>query len=613
MLMLRYGAPALTQIMMAVLMLVERRWLFALMVAPGLVTTLIAMLLAARTDTASSPAGMPSPSSITNQETQTPRDDMRTLALRTLESLLGVDEEPLMWRSVVRRWLQPGSLRVPVAVSSDGVYMLDLAGQGPHALVAGTTGSGKSVLLQSWCLSMAFANPPERLHFVFLDFKGGSAFNRLETLPHAVGSVCDLDLHHATRALLAVEQELERRERLVARQRVGDLRALPDRPAAMVIVVDEFHALSNQLPDYDDRLTRIASLGRSLDMHVIACTQNPLGQVSATMKANMSLNICLRVRDGVQSSELLGDTRAATIPPELPGGAYCADGGELTAIRCAQTHSIERLVRAMQLAHRFCGGRIAVPLFTAPLPRMVHSIAKHLGRSPTASRSAVPFALGDTGVALDAAMLPIGRGNIAVIGMQGRGKTTLLRTIYNQVCAVDGLDAVWFGGAAEASARKVSVAAELSAESVAGDRSTDSPHAHTPSPHAIWLVDDADAWFEPLCADPAASKLRSALADDAITVIFAVRTSRHIRIPEHCTTRVVMPTGERAVDLMNGIPANLLATFDAAAVQTPGRAALLRDGTATLVQCLGPRIQEQPEQSEQPEQPDKLDKLGENP
>jgi S-DNA-T family DNA segregation ATPase FtsK/SpoIIIE len=608
MLVLRYGAPALAQAMMAAVMLAERRWLFALMVLPGLAATLVAVLTVIRTRKMASAKTNASAVPAEDREMKTPRDDMRSLSLRTLEALLGLDEDSLIWRSVVRRWLQPGSLRVPVAMSGEGVHALDLRRQGPHALVAGTTGSGKSVLLQSWCLAMAFANPPERLHFVFLDFKGGSAFNRLEELPHAVGSVCDLDLGHAARALLAVEQELERRERLVAERRAGDLRALHDRPAAMVIVVDEFHALSSQLPDYVDRLTRIASLGRSLDMHVIACTQNPMGQVSANMKANMSLNICLRVRDGVQSSELLGDTRAATIPPELPGAAYCTDGGELTAIRCAAPRSIERLVRAMRLAHRFCGGSAAAALFTAPLPRMVHDIAKHLGRSPTASRSAVPFALGDTGVALDAAMLPIGCGNIAVIGTQGRGKTTLLRTVYEQARAVDGLDAVWFNGNAGRSAGGASAppASSLSASSPCRETAASLETTTTagsavgrhcaadslepsPQPHAVWLVDDADAWLEPFCADPVAGGFQSALADSAITVVFAMRTSRHLRIPEHCTTRIVMPTGERAVDLMNGIPAGLLASFDAGALATPGRAVFLRDGNATRVQCLSPR------------------------
>ncbi|MFR7425518.1 MAG: hypothetical protein ACLUUF_00840 [Bifidobacterium pullorum] len=93
-----------------------------------------------------------------------------------------------------------------------------------------------------------------------------------------------------------------------------------------IIVIDEFHVLRQQLPDAIERFIRIASLGRSLGMHLIACTQHPLGQVHAEMKSNMALNLCLRVRDGMQSSELIGSSAAAGIPPTMPG-AFCSNGG----------------------------------------------------------------------------------------------------------------------------------------------------------------------------------------------------------------------------------------------------------------------------------------------
>ena len=93
-------------------------------------------------------------------------------------------------------------------------------------MVAGTTGSGKSELLISWCLSLAMQYSPDDLHFVFLDFKGGSTFNALEHLPHTVGNVCDLDLFHAIRALNAIEQELVRREALVSAERVFQIRPI---------------------------------------------------------------------------------------------------------------------------------------------------------------------------------------------------------------------------------------------------------------------------------------------------------------------------------------------------------------------------------------------------
>ena len=93
-------------------------------------------------------------------------------------------------------------------------------------MVAGTTGSGKSELLISWCLSLAMQYSPDDLHFVFLDFKGGSTFNALEHLPHTVGNVCDLDLFHAIRALNAIEQELVRREALGQRRTCFQIRPI---------------------------------------------------------------------------------------------------------------------------------------------------------------------------------------------------------------------------------------------------------------------------------------------------------------------------------------------------------------------------------------------------
>lgn len=184
--------------------------------------------------------------------------------------------------------------------------------------MAGTTGSGKSVLLQDWCVALAATHPSQALQFVLLDFKGGSAMERLCALPHVRGCVNDLDLKYATRALRALERELDRRERLAAALGVSDLMHAACPVARLVIVVDEFHMLHGQLPDYIDRLVRIASLGRSLGMHLVACTQNPLGQISASMKANMSLRICLRVRDALQSQEMIGSDAAAhlsAVPP----------------------------------------------------------------------------------------------------------------------------------------------------------------------------------------------------------------------------------------------------------------------------------------------------------
>lgn len=104
----------------------------------------------------------------------------------------------------------------------------------------------------------------------------------------------------------------------------------------------------------------------------------------------------------------------------------------------------------------------------------------------------------------------------------------------------------------------------------------------------IWFVDDADALFDPFGTDPMCAELRAAITDPYITVVFAVESSKHIRVPEHCRTRVVFPTGERTVDLMDGIPASLLADCDHNDIATAGRGVLLHGGEATLVQVALP-------------------------
>lgn len=593
--MLSLGAPFAAQTVMLIVMLLERRWLFAAMIAPSMIGCLASMLAALQSRTTDNPAeSSPTPNGMgdhVSARSGMARHDRAaavepsTLSAPSLEELYGLND-PMLWRSIVPRWLASPSMRTQVGIGADGPFFVDLAAQGPHALVAGTTGSGKSVLLQSWCLSMALHNSPQALRFVFLDFKGGSAFNALERLPHAVGSVCDLDLKHAARALRALEAELTRRERLVAKERVSAIHELKRPEPRLVIVIDEFHALKNQLPDYIDRLVRIASLGRSLGMHLIACTQNPIGQVGSDMKANMTLSICLRVRDALQSTELLGDGRAAAISPNSPGGAWVSDGESVMALRCSPVHDIDALVLAISTAAAFHGIDPAPALFTPPLPATFALESNHLvpRRSQLASPKSMtaPFALGDDGVGVGALSLDFTAGNIAIIGGRGRGKTTMLDTLAAVTRNLPGLSV-------RLSRR---VCGEIMTERLHRDgvssracRAYRTGSAVPAAPRMLWLADDADDWLDPFAQDTQSETFRRALNDPSVTVVFAVETSKHVRVPEHCTTRVVFPTGERTIDLMDGIPPELLAVCDHDDIATPGRAVLLRQGKAMWIQC----------------------------
>lgn len=235
--------------------------------------------------------------------------------------------------TLAARWARtPRSTRFLVGEDKTARVSLDLAGDGPHALVAGTTGAGKSELLRTLVTSLALVNRPDELVMVLVDYKGGSAFAEAAALPHVVGVITDLDPHLADRALTSLTAELKRRERILAEAGVPDLpayQALGREPVPrLVIVIDEFRALAEELPDFLDGLVRIAALGRSLGVHLVLATQRPGGVVSADVRANVNLRIALRVRDGSDSYDVIDSPAAADLPEGIPGRALIRTGAD---------------------------------------------------------------------------------------------------------------------------------------------------------------------------------------------------------------------------------------------------------------------------------------------
>jgi S-DNA-T family DNA segregation ATPase FtsK/SpoIIIE len=229
-------------------------------------------------------------------------------------------------------WATGGiSTRAVVGISLDGPFALDLRRDGPHGLIAGTTGSGKSELLQTIVASLAVANRPDAMTFVLVDYKGGSAFAECARLPHTVGMVTDLDAGLVRRALDSLVAELQRREHTLAAAKAKDLEAYLDArrrdPSLapmprLVIVIDEFATLVRELPDFVTGLVNIAQRGRSLGIHLLLATQRPSGVVSPEIRANTNLRIALRVTDASESSDVIETPDAARIPKSAPGRAY---------------------------------------------------------------------------------------------------------------------------------------------------------------------------------------------------------------------------------------------------------------------------------------------------
>jgi S-DNA-T family DNA segregation ATPase FtsK/SpoIIIE len=241
--------------------------------------------------------------------------------------------EPPSANAIAARWRSGGrSTLAMIGESYDGPFGIDMRKDGPHGLIAGTTGAGKSELLQSLVASLAVANRPDEMTFVLVDYKGGSAFKDCVELPHTVGMVTDLDTHLVERALISLSAELTRREHLLASvgaKDIEDYQILLDRSRGqleamprLLIVIDEFASMARELPDFVTGLVNIAQRGRSLGIHLILATQRPSGVVSGDIRANTNLRIALRVTDPEESADVIDARDAASISKSTPGRAY---------------------------------------------------------------------------------------------------------------------------------------------------------------------------------------------------------------------------------------------------------------------------------------------------
>jgi DNA segregation ATPase FtsK/SpoIIIE, S-DNA-T family len=249
-------------------------------------------------------------------------------------------------------------------VAADGIVDVDLVRDGPHGLLAGTTGAGKSELLRSLVMGLATTTSPEQLTFVLIDYKGGATFDSVAELPHVVGIVTDLDEHLADRALRSLRAELRWREQLLRHHGASDLDALRSRaPTVVMVVVDEFAALVAEQPTFLSSLVGVAQRGRSLGVHLILATQRPAGVISDDIRANTNLRIALRLHDAADAQDVLGDSGPSMIGRGQAGRAMMRLGPDeiitFQTASCTVGDDHDRLLSAIQVAAQRC--EIAAP------------------------------------------------------------------------------------------------------------------------------------------------------------------------------------------------------------------------------------------------------------
>ena len=253
--------------------------------------------------------------------------------------------------NILQRWENNNpslSLAAPVGVSTDGDQLiLDLHQKyhGPHGLVAGTTGSGKSEFLITYILSLAVNFHPDEVAFVLIDYKGGGltgAFddpNRGIHLPHLIGTITNLDGATIQRSLISIESEVKRRQRVFSEaisktsegtidiysyQRLYRNGILTEPMPHLFIICDEFAELKQQRPEFLDQLVSISRIGRSLGIHLILATQRPTGIVNDQIRSNTKFRVCLKVQDKSDSSDILNRPEAAEL--KEPGRFYLQVG-----------------------------------------------------------------------------------------------------------------------------------------------------------------------------------------------------------------------------------------------------------------------------------------------
>lgn len=379
------------------------------------------------------------------------------------------------------RWQRSNTkerLKVPIGFAQDNQRIcLDIHEKfhGPHGLVAGMTGAGKSELLQTIVMSLCVSFSPEAFNFFIIDYKGGGTGNIIDELPHCVGSISNLSGNSIQRAMLAIGSEVVRRQKLFSEFGVNHIddyieataqNSEAERVAHLLLIIDEFAELKKEEPDFMRQVISLAAVGRSLGIHLILATQKPAGVVDEKIRCNTRYSLCLKVQDKQDSLDMLNTSDAAYLLN--PGRCILKIGNgeyykEFQTGYCGGEYSVrndsDKVLLMDETAQRKGLEKHTVPLRgvkeLSVLTEYIKSIAStcnfkatslwlpelnDMYESPDCADGSFPIGIYDD---------PVGRvqqqaeydaekdGHLAVIGAPGSGKSNLLYLLAGNVKTED--------------------------------------------------------------------------------------------------------------------------------------------------------------------------------
>lgn len=462
------------------------------------------------------------------------------------------------------------TLTVPLGATLAGPFILDLDAQGPHLLIAGTTGSGKSALLETLILGLALRYPPDDLGIALIDFKGGAGVRVCADLPHVRGVLTDLDPHLARRALGALAMEIEDRKTALTQVGLSSFReweATGGAPPRLLVVADEYQELAAQYREFLPDLARLAAQGRSLGLHLVLATQRPAGAVTPEIRANVGTTFALRVVTDAESRDLVGTSDAAEFPVDVPGRAIAVTGTGRSVLQVAlpcvtptprirpwgEKDALAEASRDMAsyAARRWVDHEKAAPLWLDPLPGDLGEeidreiFSKRMGEHPGLwlGRGDLPAERHQPEIAWDPRS-----GPLLIAGPPRSGRTTALRLLAFGAHH-HGLRPVWLPLDPREAARTIALL----------------PH----TPEALLLVDDAQRALSSLADVDRGAPVDNliGLAASGAPLAFVLPKGGTHRLSTHAVAHLIFASGDPVEDAAWSMPRELHGL-----VPLPGRA-----------------------------------------